>query len=287
MVVLLAIFVVSVYVGYRAKYEHKIKIKWLRVIIDVIIVSFLIPVCVNLMMPFFQKDEREKRERVDRKILSAITQSKLNDKDLEDLISYQYREIFESSQGDAKRWARELIDSMLEKKEKLGVLAEHTEEIVQKLRFKWWPLHMYALDQFDKRINELQKHNPSIKIELAIDKYDLILDIDSITYRTFDVRKVVFPNGNLITIKFEPASIQRGVLIEGTELNFTENLKFAGLSYAFSIACNEKIIQINPRNNRYSDIDIRTEDDPLMVDDFKDTLAKGINKLITSAYLHE
>ena len=162
-------------------------------------------------------------------------------------------------------------------------MSEKSEEYIDKLTLKWKPTCDLILKQFDDRINELIKQNENIKIKK--ENYNLIIDVDSNKYEVLKVRIVEFPNSNSIFISFEPAKIQRGLLIEGIEIVFFEQLKNGNTTTVFSIDLDQNLYQINPRNERYRSIDSRTNQNPIEDDNFRKKISEALNKIISSVYL--
>lgn len=266
-------------------FENRIKNKLIRVIIKVILVSLIIPICVNLLMPFFQKEQLEKEEQFRTTVMNAIVEDKMSSEDIEELIFNKYKDIFESSEKEAKLWANNFLATLPEKRAELESLSKKSEEYINKLSLKWKPICDLILKQFDDRINELVKRNENIIIEKK--KYKLIIDIDSNKYETQKVRFVEFTNGNSIFINFEPAKIQRGVLIEGVEIVFFEKLKNGNTTSDFAIDLDQDLSQINPRNKHYKNIDIRSNKNPMEDDNFLSKITEALNKIISSVYLLE
>lgn len=266
-------------------FENRIKNKLIRAIIKVILVSLIIPICVNLLMPFFQKEQLEKEEQFRTTVMNAIVEDKMSSEDIEELIFNKYKDIFESSEKEAELWANNFLTTLPEKRVELESLSKKSEEYINKLSLKWKPICDLILKQFDDRINELIKRNENIIIEKK--KYKLIIDIDSNKYETQKVRFVEFINGNSIFISFEPAKIQRGVLIEGVEIVFFEKLKNGNTTSDFAIDLDQDLSQINPRNEHYKNIDIRSNKNPMEDDNFLSKISEALNKIISSVYLLE
>ena len=266
-------------------FENRIKNKLIRVIIKVILVSLIIPICVNLLMPFFQKEQLEKEEQFRTTVMNAIVEDKMSSEDIEELIFNKYKDIFESSEKEAELWVNNFLKTLPEKRAELESLSKKSEEYINKLSLKWKPICDLILKQFDDRINELIKRNENIIIEKK--KYKLIIDIDSNKYETQKVRFVEFTNGNSIFINFEPAKIQRGFLIEGIEIVFFEKLKNGNTTNDFAIDLDQDLSQINPRNERYKNIDIRSNKNPMEDDNFLNKISEALNKIISSVYLLE
>ena len=285
MIMILIIIVLVIYIFFEAKFENRIKNKITRVIIKVIFVFFIIPICVNLLMPYFQRDQLEKEEQFRTTVMNAIIEDKISSKDIEGLIFNKYKDIFESSEKEAELWANDFLTTLPEKRVELESLSKKSEEYINKLSLKWKPICDLVLKQFDDRIDELIKRNENIIIEKK--KYKLIIDIDSNKYETQKVRFVEFINGNSIFISFEPAKIQRGVLIEGIEIVFFEKLKNGNTTCDFAIDLDQDLSQINPRNERYKNIDIRSNKNPMEDDNFLNKISEALNKIIGSVYLLE
>jgi len=285
MIIILAIVSIIIYILFKVIFEAKIKNKWFRVIIEVSLVFLIIPVFTNLIMTFFQREQLEKEEQFRTSVMTSIIEDKMSSKDIEELIFYKYKNIFESSEEEAKLWVNNFLKTLPDKKSELDSLSEKSEEYIGKLTLKWKPTCDLILKQFDDRINELIKQNENIKIEK--ENYNLIIDVDSNKYEVPKVRSVEFTNGNSIFINFEPAKIQRGILIEGIEIVFFEQLKNGYTINAFSIDLDQRLYQINPRNERYKSIDTRTNQNPIKDDNFRKKISESLNKIISSVYLLE
>jgi len=271
------------YIFFKAIFKDKIKNKWIRIITEAILLLLVIPICINLLMPFFQREQLEKEEQFRNSVMNAIVKEYMSSEDIEDLIYNKYKNIFESSEEEAKLWATNFLKTLPEKKSELESLSEKSEEYIDKLTLKWKPTCDLILKQFDDRINELIKRDENIKIEKEY--YNLIIDVDKNKYEVPKVRFVEFPNGNSIFISFEPAKIQRGFLIEGIEIVFFEQLKNGYTTNDFAINLDRDLSQINPRNERYKNIDIRTNKNPIEDDNFRKKTSEALNKIISSVYL--
>lgn len=269
-------------------FENRIKNKLIRVIIKVILVSLIIPICVNLLMPFFQKEQLEKEEQFRTTVMNAIVEEKMSSEDIEGLIFNKYKDIFESSEKEAELWVNNFLKTLPEKRAELESLSKKSEEYINKLSLKWKPICDLILKQFDDRINELIKRNENIIVEKK--EYKLIMDIDSNKYEIQKVRFVEFANGNSIFISFEPARIQRGIITEGIEIVYFEQLKNGNTTCDFAIYINQDLYQISPRNNRngyYESVGYRTTKNPIEDEHFRNKLSEALNKIISSAYLLE
>lgn len=288
MIIILIIVFLIIYIFFEAIFENRIKNKIIRVIIKVILVSFILPICVTLLIPFFQKEQLEKEEQFRTTVINAIIEDKISSEDIEGLIFNKYKDIFESSEKEAELWANNFLTTLPEKRVELESLSKKTEEYIDKLSLKWKPICDLILKQFDDRINELIKRNENIIIEKK--KYKLIIDIDSNKYETQKVRFVEFTNGNSIFISFEPARIQRGIITEGIEIVYFEQLKNGNTTCDFAIYINQDLYQISPRNNRngyYESVGYRTTKNPIEDEHFRNKLSEALNKIISSVYLLE
>lgn len=288
MIIILIIVFLIIYIIFEAIFENRIKNKIIRVIIRVILVSFILPICVTLLIPFFQKEQLEKEEQFRTTVINAIIEDKISSEDIEGLIFNKYKDIFESSEKEAELWANNFLTTLPEKRVELESLSKKTEEYIDKLSLKWKPICDLILKQFDDRINELIKRNENIIIEKK--KYKLIIDIDSNKYETQKVRFVEFTNGNSIFISFEPARIQRGIITEGIEIVYFEQLKNGNTTCDFAIYINQDLYQISPRNNRngyYESVGYRTTKNPIEDEHFRNKLSEALNKIISSVYLLE
>jgi len=288
MIIILIIIFLIIYILFGAMFENRIKNKLIRVIIKVILVSLIIPICVNLLMPFFQKEQLEKEEQFRTTVMNAIVEEKMSSEDIEGLIFNKYKDIFESSEKEAELWVNNFLKTLPEKRAELESLSKKSEEYINKLSLKWKPICDLILKQFDDRINELIKRNENIIVEKK--EYKLIMDIDSNKYEIQKVRFVEFANGNSIFISFEPARIQRGIITEGIEIVYFEQLKNGNTTCDFAIYINQDLYQISPRNNRngyYESVGYRTTKNPIEDEHFRNKLSEALNKIISSAYLLE
>lgn len=284
MIILLILTIISliIYVIFKTVVEPKIEIKWLQVLIDVLLVALIIPICVNLMMPIFQREQQRKEEEFKEQVTSYLLKEKMSTEDIKELISLKYKEIFKSSEEDAKKWTNKFLSSLPERKSDVDSLLIKGEELANKLRLKWQPLYDYILLQIDTRINELMKKDENIKFQ----KYDLdIISIDS-SRRPGRIREIEFTNGCHIRIQVYPAQIQNGLLTEFPIITFAE-ISNQLTSPVFMIGFFEDNFEIDSVNKRYEDIEFTTQNDPLDNEEFKNKLSEAINKIITSVYMHK
>lgn len=285
MIIILIIIFLIIYILFEAIFENRIKNKLIRVIIKVILVSIIIPIFVSLLMPFFQREQLEKEEQFRTTVMNAIVEDKMSSEDIEELIFNKYKDIFESSEKEAKLWANNFLKTLPEKRVELESLSKKSEEYINKLSLIWKPTCDLILKQFDDRINELIKRNENITIEKK--NYKLIIDVDSNKYEVPMVRFVEFPGGNTIFIRLEPAKIQRGIITKGLEIVYYEQLKNVNTTIGFAIDLDQDLYQINPRNEFYKSVDYRTTQNPIEDEHFRNKISEALNKIISSAYLLE
>jgi hypothetical protein len=167
-----------------------------------------------------RRDDQRNQENTIKRFVDIFTRREFNTKDLEEITTLLYKDIYRSSPEDAKKWAQNLISSSSEKQEEIKSISAKGEELGSKLLLKWQPLYTVILKEFDDRIYELERKN-MVK-SLKQDSKQSIVTVNKVTTPRVVVRKALFPNGHSIEIFLFPAEVKNGKLINKPAIRFEE-----------------------------------------------------------------
>ena len=193
------------------------------------------PGLLNQILALLNQDLR-RAEQFQKQVLDAVASKALDTKTLEEIIALKYKVIFNSSEENAKRWAKEFLDSPA-KEQELKSLANNGQEFADKLRLRWQPFYDFILKEFDDRISELSKRNllkpnpnPAYNPYYKSDAQLVVVDKGAQHGMIRDVR---FKNGGVIQIFFSQGQIHGGILRVEPRLYVTESVNGAGYKPLF------------------------------------------------------
>jgi hypothetical protein len=220
-------------------------------------------------------------------LTDAIVKQELETENIERIISEKYRNVFDATDKEARKWAEDFARTLSEKRAALTDLSTKSKELRDKYYLRWHPLYEYALDSFDKRISELQRRDSGIDV-IANDVPIVIADDFSNISET--IRNVKFPNGNKISVRLHPGRIEHGLLIDKPNLIFGQTIEGQYSGSVFIIGFhNDQYELIIGHPVRYRNVlqEMKTREDPLLHVDFRCEIIKALNLTIESVYLHE
>lgn len=283
----LTVFLVAAYILYEVWLISKIKQIWLQKTINIVFTLLIIPACLTLVIPVFQREQIEKEEHFRKTILNAIYEKKTDKSQLDELIESKYREIFNTSEKDARQYVHDLLASLDTKKQDLAALSEKSKELEDAYYSKWKPLFELILTQFDEITAEFQNKGEKLTIETQDNDYKILVDTEKESASLTTIRKVRFQNGNFIGINYVPARIERGVFITRGQLLFNAKTKNRS-GFAFQFFLEDKLIWLHSNDPRYKNFNgyqVRTDINPLDDQAFCEQISSIMKKFITNIYL--
>ncbi|MDP3723932.1 MAG: hypothetical protein Q8R91_10660 [Candidatus Omnitrophota bacterium] len=272
-----------------AAYEFlatKFKKEWHKNITKVIVVTLATTFGSYLWKTVIEIPQREKEENFKRQLIAVVAESSSKTQDMKELLSLKYKEVFRSSEQEARKWVEEFLYSLPEKKRALEAVSEKSNELADRLNIRWDPFYQHVLKQFDDRVQGLAQNDHSI----SISKSDLkLIFVDNFSSIDETVRRVTFPNNSSIILKVTPAQLERGVLVNTPKITFFISVPGEFQEAALLIALNEKGALIHAANPRYVSLieDAITDQDPLADEKFRGVVADSMGRLIVFAYFRK
>lgn len=155
---------------------------------------------------FLSRGERAEAAERHKQTLSMIESSKWEDsKDSRELNVLRYRDIFRSSEQDARKWVRDFLNAPPHGE--LAAASSKSREIAHGLWLRWQPLYDFIVSQFDSCVDELRQGG---KAEV-VKQHDLsLIFIDDFRNIDEQFRRVKFPNGHSVFLRLMPAKIEGG-----------------------------------------------------------------------------
>lgn len=287
-IAILTILSVLLYITYQVRYEKKIKNEWLRVAINVTLTFLVIPICTNLMSTHFQAEKNRKDEEFQRMMIDAQVKGALNPEDIKSILAQAYTQVFKASEKDAEEWAKNLPSEIPIKRVQLENAKKQSETLTEKFILKWEPLVAYILNQFDFRIDAVNRITPLV-IEKKANVPLITTEAESPTQE--QVRIVKFPNHRGIYIRQLSGNVVNGRLAEPLRLLFEEQVSGGGSEAIIDVLFLEDRYQINTNSSRYPDLfeegkrELPSAKDPLLTDEFRQNLIGGMTKFIEMVLL--
>lgn len=254
--------------------------KWILFVIFIILAS--IGGYANYLVENQEQIEREEQRKEDQRKseesvkhwVHIFTKKELNTKDLEEITSLLYKDIYHSSEKDAKKWAQDVLSSSPEEQEEMKSLSARGEELGNRLRLQWRPLYTYILKAFDDRITELQNRNKNlIKSSFKDDTKDIVL-VENVKQQYSLLREVQFQHGNAIRIYMLSARIQGGQLLDSPYIVINQDVNGAR-DNPFRLNFSTREYWLYHYNEPYHTTKGFLEDK-----DFHDKITSAINKIL-------
>jgi hypothetical protein len=158
--------------------------------------------CLEVLQNF----QRDKLEELDRKLAQLYTQAT------------------GAPDEDAKKWVQEQIHKAPEFKKQVEEIdrlrEEHNKEFSKKLVAKTYELFIYVFTTIDSKFEAFQELNREIRYEKS-EKFNLFSES---SYRDtgYVARTFILPNANRILIHCSSGKLDRGLVIAGPSIKFSE-----------------------------------------------------------------
>ena len=262
----------------------KFKREWQKNLTKLIVVTFASTLGSYLWKTVIESPQRGKEENFKRQLIAILAESSSKTQDIEELLSLKYKEVFRSSEEEAREWVEEFRRSLAEKRKGVEIVSVKGKEMAERLSIRWSPFYQYVLKQFDDRVEGLAQDDQGI----SNTKSDLkLVFVDNFSGIDETVRRATFPNNNSIILKVIPAQIERGTLVNTPRIDFFVSVPGEFQEAALSISLTEKGASVGAANPRYTSLIeyAITDQDPLVDEKFRRIVADSIGKLIMFVYL--
>ena len=287
-VVLISVFVFIIYKSY---FEKKIKLDWLKIAIEALIIFMFIPLCLYSITAYIQdiKDQRvqSKNEKFQKILLNSIYSDSINLDQLNELIELKHKDIFQSSTEEAEIFTKNLLADIEKKRKGLVELSDNSAAMIKKLYLKWKPFFDFVLATFDDRVDELLKHDNRIEYIKNSGNPKLInpiiYDADLKQYGRTSLRNFTLRSEKGVTgfnINYNPGQVREGLCIKELVMTISE-----GRYQAFQFHFTEDGIRLDPDYKRYKMRVNSNMNDPLEDVELREKTIETINLLISSIYI--
>jgi len=244
----LAVLLIVILIIYEAKWQDRIKTKWVKIAITVIFATVIVPLVFVLLSSWSERTDRVKEEKFRQAILKSIHEDKTSVDRLDALLKLRYKDIFETTETEAEEWAKAFLASLDQRRSKITDLQNESHELGQRLTARWQPLYEYILSSVDNRASALTKETG---VSISTGEDHPLLVVNSVTRSKKRVRVITFPNGAMLAVDADSGNLDRGVLVRHPQLIFREE-RDGNTDIIFWLRFKEKSIEIN-RDKRHED----------------------------------
>lgn len=269
--------------------------KWKQVIFYVFIICAIAAIAVNVLIDYrgkIEKIEHEKKIDDQSQKISELT-LKLDDmeknfmgifnENLESrvrtqLVAKTYKNISNSSDEDAIKWAEERIKSIPETQEELDIVSIQEKELRDDLESKWAPFVEIILEDFEQKIEALQDKFKGLSIEKS-SEYEIIkINVPNRLPNT--IVTASFPNGSFIRIQLTPGIIRYGKYADDLLIRFRDS----SINSAILIGFNQHKIGVRGYDLKYYNTEKIPLDDEEFVRKTKDAISMLIDRVLNDDY---
>jgi hypothetical protein len=217
-IIVLALFLIILLIFYEAKFKDKIKSRLLQIALTVVFAAVISPLIFTLLSSWWSRHDRIKEAAFRRTIVEAIHNDKINTDTVRELMRLRYKEVFEASEAEAKKWVNKFLGSLSDRQLQARELELTSNELAQRLSLRWEPVYTFILASLDTRVRALSKH---IDISSTVKNNVQFFTMDG-THRTQRMRTITFPNGSILAVDAASGQIVKGVLAGDPRLIFRE-----------------------------------------------------------------
>jgi hypothetical protein len=247
--IIVTIILLSILIAYEVRWRDQIKLRWLQGTVAVILATIIAPAIFALLSEWISHADKEQEAKFRKSILTFIEQGQTNSQALQDLIELKYREIFKSSEDEAKEWSRNFVASLPDRKNELQKIEDKSKDLSERLREKWQPIFDFTLLSLDARIAELER---STKTNMEFQEIIPII-VDKYPRKSAQVRKVIFPGGAQMIVSEDQGILDRGILTRPPQLIFRE-VRNGNNDIVFWLRFHPEYISINIDSRHYPKI---------------------------------
>jgi hypothetical protein len=243
------------------------------------------PATVKLILRLLN-DGLPRLEEQQRQILEILASKVLDTKQLEEIIASKHAALFNSSQEEAAKWAKDLVESSKANEAELKSLALSGKELADKLTLKLKPVCDFIMQEFDSRISELTKRGLLKPQQFSPDPSIELIVVDKSPRRDVVIRDIEFKNGAGMRIYLLQAQIHRGKLIGEPAIYFDESVDGARFQPLYFRLMSKQLRLLPEKTDMGTDHKPKTEDS-LSDEEFRRKISTAIGDSIRFIYLHD
>lgn len=282
------IFIVTIlsfliFVVFKVWFEKSIKAEWLKITTEAFIIFLFIPLCFYFIASHVQdnrnKEVQAKNEKFQQTPLNTVSSNTANTEQLDEQIKPIHKEIFLSSNEDAKKFVKNLLADLNTRNNGLQRLSNNSSEMVNKLNLKWKPFFNFVIAAFDDRINELNKYDDRINYTKS-GRVPIVYDVSLEKYTSAGLRKFEMEGKTLFRIIYDPGQVREGLCIKELVMTIYE-----GDDQAFKFHFTKNGVILDPDYKKYSMHVQSNINDPIEDVKLRKKTIEAINLLITSSYI--
>lgn len=287
MTLLIALFVIlallAVLVFYELSWKEKLKKRWVQVTLSIIFSAVLSPAIFHIIVSWNNRQREEAELQFRDAVITGLYNQKVEYKQLEQLLILKYKEIYDSGEKEAERWANNFLASLQDKRVEEERIEIQTQELVAALELRWNPFYKFLLSIFDRRATLLMKNSST---ELAETKDVPIVTSNQAHQNQEILRKIIFPNGNQLHVELHTAVVDNGKITWYPNVIFRELIKGSQTTvFVITFRDNTFALQVgHPRHEGFLEEGI-VHDDPLEDEKFLSLVNKAINRAFESGFL--
>lgn len=290
---LLLVFLILVvcYIIFKWKYESRIISKLFRTSIEIVLFFIITPAIAGVLLnEVYYHEDKIDEGKFRQQVRDAMLDRGLDTKEIEEIIASKYKNIFETTDDEAKQWAKNYLNSLTEKQQSMNSLNQSSKDLGNRFIDKWNPVIDYILRVFDERIEELEVRNLiDSKNITKIKEIDDIIQVENPNLsKRSELRFVKFPNGNTMQIILIHGAIQGGKILSYPFVDFTETIN--GIRYSpINIGIYSDFARITQfkEPERSTGESYESENDVLGDSNFRKFLVSAINHSLEYVYTED
>jgi len=226
-------------------------------------------------------------EELQRQMIDLLASKLLDTKQLEELIASKYAAVFNSSQQDAAKWAKDLLESAKASEAELKFLALSEKELADKLTLKMKPLRDFILQEFDNRMSELTKRGLLYPQQFTPDDSSIeLIVLNKQPHLKLPIRDIEFKNGGGIHIFLVQAQVRNGKLIGEPRFYVEEIVDGVSFEPLFMHLLSKVLTLHSEKSDKVTTHKPNT-DDPLSDEEFRHKISTAIGDSISFIYLRD
>src|SRR6266404_4246757 len=215
-------------------------------------------------------------EELQRQMIDLLASKLLDTKQLEELIASKYAAVFNSSQQDAAKWAKDLLESAKASEAELKFLALSEKELADKLTLKMKPLRDFILQEFDNRMSELTKRGLLYPQQFTPDDSSIeLIVLNKQPHLKLPIRDIEFKNGGGIHIFLVQAQVRNGKLIGEPRFYVEEIVDGVSFEPLFMHLLSKVLTLHSEKSDKVTTHKPNT-DDPLSDEEFRHKISTAI-----------
>lgn len=287
----LFLLVVVVFVLYQCFGEERIKKKWARVIATTLIALVLMPLGGILLGQITGYGDKVETQNYRRIMLDGVVKGALSPEDIQSVLDQAYRKVLVNAEKNIDQWAEKFPERIKSKKKVIEGALLQEAEIADKFNMKWQPFVVqFFMKQIDTGIHAYSREK-SIKQESKIlfEDDNKIVYVQREPYLPIVLRKVRLPSGWGVEVVMYPGNVVNGNLVRPLIIQVNHITPQNSTTPAFLVQLNEKSAQANAVDGTYASLmeRVSTQDDPLLNDEFTESITKAISNFFDLIYIKD